>query len=366
MKGVLALAALLLGSAHAIAQPPHVPTLTIRFLDVGQGDAVLITAPTGQTMLVDGGRSESRMRELLRQYSVTRVDAVVASHWDSDHITGLVSAFGFPSKPKVFVNNGVAATTQIAAKLTNVVQQAGTQGVLAQGADRVINLGEVKVTVMTPPAGVPKDDQNLNSVGILVQYGKFRALMTGDSESAETAGWLKKYPAAQLGPIDIYKSIHHGAANGDNEAWLRAVRPTNVVISVGPNNYGHPTASALALYKKMVPGALWRTDQQGTVTVQVGKDGAHTISAERGGTQVSYTPNRPVTPAKATPVQQVTPKTMAPAKTTPVPTTPAAPSSVSYANCAAVRAAGKAPLYASQPGYSRKLDRDEDGVACEK
>ena len=355
MKRFLTLAALTFGVAAAQAAPAGV--LTIRYLDVGQGDSILITAPTGQTMLIDGGRSESRMRELIRQYKVSRIDAVVASHWDSDHITGLVSAFGLETKPTVFVNNGVATTTQVAAKLVNVVRLANSRGIVAQGQDRTINLGEVKVTVMTPPNGVKKDGQNLNSVGILVQYGAFRALMTGDSETEETNGWLKKYTPAQLGPVDVYKSIHHGAANGDNARWLAAVRPKNVVVSVGPNNYGHPTASALALYQK-AGAKVWRTDQQGTVTVTVQPQGkSYVITTEKGGARTTPAPLPTTAPVK--PAAPVTPK---PTTTPAVPTTPAG---VMYRSCAEARAAGAAPLRRGLPGYNPKLDRDGDGVACE-
>lgn len=358
MKRVFALAGLLLGVASAQAG-----NLTIRYLDVGQGDAILITAPTGQTMLVDGGRSESRMRELIRQYGVTRLDAVVASHWDSDHITGLVPAVAL-FKPKVFVNNGVAATTQVAGKLVNVVKLAGTQGIVAQGQDRVINLGEVKVTVMAPPAGVKKTDQNLNSVGILVQYGNFRALMTGDSETEETSGWLRKYAASQLGPIDVYKSIHHGAANGDNAAWLAAVRPSNVVISVGPNNYGHPTASALSLYAK-AGATVWRTDRQGTITVTVSKDGRYSVLPEKGGVTKQFAPAPRTTPAASPAPAPARPAVTPTRPVSSVPTPAPAPTGVTYRSCAEARAVGVTPLRRGQPGYSPKLDRDGDGVACE-
>jgi hypothetical protein len=125
-----------------------------------------------------------------------------------------------------------------------------------------------------------------------------------------------------------------------------------VVLSVGPNNYGHPTATALNLYKS-VGAAVWRTDQMGTVTITVQASGAYTITTEKG---------------RAAQGQAVGSNTSPPPR--PVPTlpsapTPVAPSSVSYANCAAVRAAGKSPLLRGQPGYSTKLDRDGDGRACE-
>lgn len=338
MRRLLTVAALSLGLAAAQTSG----VLTIRFLDVGQGDAVLITAPEGQTLLYDGGRSEVRMKELLKKYGVRRIDLVAASHGDADHITGLTPAVTL-FKPKVFLNNGIAATTRTWSKLTQAVQAAGTRGLLAK--DQVINLGSVQLTVLPPPPGMPADEQNVNSVGLLVQYGSFRLLMTGDSETAETQAWLKKYPASFLGPVDVYKSIHHGAANGDHPAWLAAVRPRNVVIGVGENNYGHPTAQALALYKQ-AGAAIYRTDLNGTVTVTVQTGGKYAITVERGSAA-----SKTIPPASQS-------ATLSPA------TKPASPSRT-YRSCAEARQAGAAPLRRGQPGYNPALDRDGDGTACE-
>jgi competence protein ComEC len=334
----LCVALLSAGLAGAQAAAPGV--LTIRFLDVGQGDAVLITSPEGKSVLYDGGRSEVRMRELLSQYRVKSLDLVAASHGDADHITGLIPAVTL-FKPKLFLNNGIAPTTQTWAKLVGSVQAAGTTGLLASA--RVINLGSVKLTVLPPPAGMPQNDQNLNSIGLLVQYGTFKALMTGDSETLETAAWLRAYPASFLGPIDVYKSIHHGAANGDSAAWLAAVQPKNVVVSVGPNNYGHPTETALNLYRS-VRATTYRTDQSGTVTVTVQPGGAFAITTEKGSSV--RPPPLPTTPQ-------------------PRPVTPVPMPEVFYPNCAAARAAGVTPLLRGQPGYRSGLDGDGDGRVCE-
>lgn len=337
MKRLIPLLMLTLGFVSAQAAPSGV--LTIRFLDVGQGDAVLITSPEGKSVVVDGGKSESRMRELIRQYDIQNVSMAVATHADADHITGLIPVVAL-NKPKVFLNNGLAGTTKTWERLMNVAQQAGSQGMKA--ADQTFNLGSVKLTVLGPPPGMT--DQNTNSVGLLVQYGNFRTLMTGDSEAPETAAWLKKYPASTLGPVQVYKSIHHGASNGDNPAWLAAVRPQNVVISVGAdNNYGHPTAKALSLYAR-AGATVYRTDQQGTVTVTVQPSGTYTMTTEKGRS------------AAATPTNQ----TVKPAAPAPAPAT-----GVVYQNCAAARVAGVTPLLRGQPGYSPKLDRDGDGKACE-
>lgn len=354
MRKLLSLLALSAGLVQAGPAPTGV--LTIRFLDVGQGDAVVITSPDGKSLVYDGGRSESRMREFIRQYDIQNVVAVVASHADADHITGLIPIVAL-NRPKYFVNNGIAGTTQTWQKLTNVVKQAGTEGLYA--VDVVMNLGDVRVTIIPPPYGMPATNQNLNSVGILVEYAGFRALMTGDSETAETNAWLKRYTASQLGPVDVYKAIHHGAANGDNLTWLRAVLPSNVVVSVGPNDYGHPTEGALNLYR--MGATVWRTDQQGTITVAVQPTGAYSITPER----VLITNS--AWPVNAQPANGGLPSSLPPGGSikSPVPVVPPPARDVYYPNCAAVKAAGKLPLRRGQPGYRTGLDRDGDGRACE-
>lgn len=254
---------------------PSGAQVTIRFLDVGQGDAILIRSPEGKTALIDGGRSAARLTDALKQYGVTRLDLMIATHADADHIAGLVPAAAL--KPRLFINNGLGGTTQTWERLVAALQD--VNATFAKASNQTVNLGSVKLRVMAPPPGMP-DEQNTNSVGLAVQFGEFRALMTGDSETPETEGWLAQERADLRGPFQVYKSIHHGASNGDNAAWLANVRPQNVVISVGQNSYGHPTDSALRLYRQS--GArVYRTDRQGTVTFQGRADGTYTAETER-------------------------------------------------------------------------------------
>ncbi|ANE44615.1 ComEC/Rec2 family competence protein [Deinococcus puniceus] len=249
--------------------------VTIRFLDVGQGDAVLIRSPEGKTLLYDGGRSAERMREHMETYGITKIDLMIASHGDADHIAGLVPAA--EAKPTLFINNGIPATTQTWKRLVDALEASGTK--FQKANDQVINLGSVKVRVIDPPAGMGKD-QNENSVGIRLDFGNFHALMTGDSEKPETEAWLEEDRPEIKGPFQLYKSIHHGAANGDHPAWLAQVRPENVVIGVGDNNYGHPTKTALDLYKQNGI-RIYRTDQNGTVTFTGNSDGTYTVTTDR-------------------------------------------------------------------------------------
>lgn len=260
------------------AQTADGPTgqVTVRFLDVGQGDAVLIRSPEGKTLLYDGGRSADRMRTHLDTYGVEKIDLMVASHADADHIAGLVPAAQL-AKPRLFINNGMAGTTRTWERLVTALEEAGTTFQKANG--QAINLGSVRLKVITPPAGMGSE-QNENSVGLRLEFGNFRLLMTGDSEKPETQAWLVEDRPEIRGPFQLYKSIHHGAANGDHPAWLAAVRPENVVIGVGENNYGHPTKAALDLYK--ANGIrVYRTDRQGTVTFTGNADGTYTVTTDR-------------------------------------------------------------------------------------
>lgn len=248
--------------------------LTVRFLDVGQGDAILVQSPEGKTLIYDGGRSAERLKTQLENLQVNHIDAIVASHFDADHIAGLraVTAMG----AKIFVNNGIAATSATYQKLIDELAEAGVKGSVA--SNRSIKLGSVNAQIIPPPAG--QEGQNENSVGLKIAFAGRSFLFTGDSETPETKAWLDQRPD-DFRDITFYKSIHHGANNGDHTAWLDVVQPKFVFIGVGPNNYGHPTASALGLYKK-AGAKVFRTDQDGTISVQVWPDGRYQIRSEHG------------------------------------------------------------------------------------
>lgn len=253
--------------------------MKIQFLDVGQGDAVLVTSPEGNTMLYDGGRSATRMKEYIEALGLTKLDIMVASHGDFDHINGLNEAVKL--KPTYFINNGIAADTATYRKLIKAVKAAKTQGLVAQ--DRNIDLGSVKLHVFDIPKGLGEDDQNANSVGLLIQRGAFKAFLGGDSEKDTMQGWLNQYSKV-LKDMNVYKSAHHGSPHNDNAAFLSVVSPEVVVIGVGPNNYGHPAEEAIQLYKEH-SDHLYRTDLNGMVTIEVDAAGHYRIDTEKGKEQ---------------------------------------------------------------------------------
>lgn len=275
------------------------------------------------------------------------LDLAVTSQGDADHIGGFVEVAP-QFKPWALLNNGLAKTTQTYAAVLAAFKAAGTPGLLA--TERTINLGTaVKLQVLPAPQGVPKNNQNANSVGVVLTYGKFRAFFGGDAGPGTLRGWQQKH-GALLRNVDLYKAAHHGSKHNDTADSMNFLSPGIVGIGVGRNTYGHPLPEALLLYKR-AGAAIYRTDLNGTITVK--PDGTYTVAAERGlGTQGQARSTAPQAPA--------------PKPAVPAPRTSPGSSGVSFRNYTEARAAGAAPLRRGQPGYSASLDRDGDGVACER
>ena len=266
-------------------------TLSVEFLNVGQGDAVLIRTSDGHTALIDGGKPSGNADDQLAALGVTTIDVLVASHADYDH-AGVHEDILAKFDVVEYVTNGLSHTSQSYARIKSLAAGQAATGALietdgsklAPGED--LGWGDLHLYVLPPPSSITSSDQNLHSIGILVEYGDFRSLITGDSEKKETDAWLATGLYNDLiADIDVYKAIHHGSKDGDanNTPWLDVALPENVVIGVGPNSYGHPTAEALATYSTY--GAeVWRTDLDGRVTANVWTTGGYVLSTEGKGT----------------------------------------------------------------------------------
>ena len=146
-----------------------------------------------------------------------------------------------------------------------------------EATERTIALGSVNLRIL-PPHGL--DDQNTNSVGVLVEYGEFKAILTGDSEIEELSSFL----SAGVPDVTVLKAAHHGSRNGLTPAWLSATKPEIVVVSCGRDNpYGHPSEWAMQNYAAVAELVL-RTDRDGEVLVIGMASGQYTVrTASEGG-----------------------------------------------------------------------------------
>lgn len=257
-------------SAGAARVPAADSVLRITFLDVGQGDAVLIQAPGGQVALIDAGPDD--IVATLRGFGVTAIDLAVATHPHADHIGGMAGVIEtFPVS--FYMDNGEPHTTQTYRRLLAALD-ARPEITYLEASPRTLTLGEVEIDVLPLlPRGTT--GHNDRSVSLLVRFGEFRAFLSGDSEVRQLTHLVNQGAVRE---VALLKAPHHGSDNGFTWEFLNAARPRVVVISVGRNNgYGHPRPAALRAYE--ASGAtVFRTDRDGHVTVRGRESGDYEVS----------------------------------------------------------------------------------------
>ncbi|MGI6001169.1 MAG: ComEC/Rec2 family competence protein [Candidatus Merdisoma sp.] len=242
-------------------------TLEVHFLDVGQGDATLIRCGEA-AMLIDAGNNSwgDDVRDYLEYQGIGDLDYVIGTHPDADHIGGLdvvMEAFDCGT----VIMPDYEKDTQTYTDVTDVMEEKGYELTLPQ-VGTVYELGEAAFTIVAPN-GEYGDNANDYSVGILLEHGENRFLLTGDAEEDSEADMLDN--GIDLS-ADVLKAAHHGSRTANTEAFLERVNPEYVVISCGEgNSYGHPHAEVLNRLREMGI-KVFRTDEEGTVVAT--SDGA--------------------------------------------------------------------------------------------
>jgi competence protein ComEC len=268
----VSLVVLALAQGLTPARPPA--TLTVTFLDVGQGDATLVQHPDGSAVLFDGGPPEGGVARLLRRGGVQRLSAVVMTHASRDHHGGLAEVVErFPID--LLVDGGDGTRDRdfraiVAAAAARRVQR------VAAVAPLTLNAGSLRINVLSPSPrapGPPPEDPNPRAVVAVVSSDGFDLLLSGDAESEALL------PLA-LPDVDAMKLPHHGSADPGLPEVLERLRPELASIPVGKNSYGHPAPSTLAALRAAdVP--TWRNDHHGTIRLSV-DHGAQTVDPDRG------------------------------------------------------------------------------------
>lgn len=230
-------------------QWPRVPTLTV--LDVGQGDAILIQAPDGSTLLVDGGSDPRVLDRALRRNGVRSVDTVVVSHDDLDHAGGLTELVAGRRVGKLVVSRFVSDSELVA-----VATASGTLVERVEAGDR-IGVGVTTVVVLSPSRRYASD--NDGSI-VLFVHSDVSVLLPGDAEAIA----LRELPPVSP---DVMVVPHHGSGTTDLR-WLDRTLGSVAILSYGPNRYGHPHPDVVA--SLVAAGVIvHRTDEVGDVTVEL-------------------------------------------------------------------------------------------------
>lgn len=242
--------------------------LHVSFLDVGQGDAILVTTPSGARILVDGGPDPDRLRGYLGQGLPVwdrSLDVVVLTHPDLDHMGGLL---GLRPRYSMDLLLRPAGDPPLAWAEEWKAVEDGAAKVLTAAAGLQVDLGDgVELQVLYPPAtGCPTwgtSDNDCCTV-LRISYRDASFLLTGDAE-----GTVETMLASggALEPAWALKVSHHGSSRGTGDGLLTATRPSLAVISVGGNRYGHPSAEVLDRLRLAGVETL-RTDQLGTIEIE--------------------------------------------------------------------------------------------------
>lgn len=258
------------------------PELQMAFIDVKEGDAIWVRTPEGRDYLIDGGQSWAgvTVTTYLQQHGVRRLDGVVVTHPDADHVGGLVAVLQAISVTQV-IHNGQPASTTPYARFRNEVQGQAIPTVVAR-AEQMFSWGDgVTVTVLNPSAPL-RSATNDNSVVLRLVYGQFEVMLPGDVPDEVESLMMGRGFALQS---DVLKVAHHGSSGSTSSAWLAAVRPQTAVLTVQANDRYHP--APVTLDRLAAAGvAVYRTDVHGTV--RVSSDGA--------GYRVDWGPEVTVTP----------------------------------------------------------------------
>jgi competence protein ComEC len=270
---------------------PALPGLTVRFLDVGQGDSALLQWQ-GKAALIDGGPMAATRTVVadLKRYGVRRLDWVIASHPHEDHIGGLIGVVAALPIGH-FVDSGLSTASSVQKRMLTELKRRKVPFQVAE-AGTTIDLGSgASLAILGPPrpflSGTDSDPNN-NSIVARLDYGGVRILFPGDMEGAERDWIYKRFgSAAGKDPLraDVLKAAHHGSRDATNAYLMKRVAPRFVVISCGAgNDYGHPHTQALrAIQASAGLKDLFRTDLEGVVTLR------------SDGRTISITPEHPAT-----------------------------------------------------------------------
>lgn len=239
---------------------PENTALTVHFIDVGQGDSILLES-YGSYVLIDAGESEKSniVCNYIRALGTDTIDYVIATHPHSDHVGGLSDVI-YSFECKNFITAETDQKTKTWLDVLSAVDKTDSNYIDAK-VSSTYTFGEAKFEILGPQSD-SYDDYNNYSVIVKATCGDTSFLFTGDAETLSEREMLKS--SVDLS-ADVLKVGHHGSTTSSSDEFLDAVNPTYAVISCGKNNdYGHPHKEILkALSKRDI--VTYRTDELSTI-----------------------------------------------------------------------------------------------------
>lgn len=251
--------------AKEMSQIPLEPgdEMKVHFLDVGQGDSILIQSPNGKNLLIDGStRSAGKdVIAYLRTHRVEKLDYVVATHPDADHIGGLLSVLNSISI-KNFIDSGKVHTSQTYEKMLQLILDKNIPFIVPEVGDTIPLDDELDITVLN--VGEDSDDNNEASIVLKIVYGEVSFLMMGDADTYVEKNILERANVEAT----VLKAGHHGSDTSSSEQFIQAVKPEVTILSYGKDNsYGHPDAEVKSRLERL-SSQIYGTAEVGNIVVE--------------------------------------------------------------------------------------------------
>jgi len=279
---------------------PPTGELKVHFIDVGQGDSILIDLEDTE-ILIDGGGKSPGVVAYLNDYVDGALEVVVATHPHADHIGGLIAVLSIFEVEEVW-HNGDSSDSKTYSEFMNGVESEGAEVHVAKLHD-TIQAGELSLYVHHPSRVF--DSTNNNSIVIHLAYGNIDFLFTGDAEK-EAEGGMMMLSSVRIPDIEILKVGHHGSRTASSKDFLAITSPeVAIYMAREGNSYGHPHEETIIALTN-IGAEIYGTDIHGTIIVITDGE-AYTLQLERQVDPLSATTSQPSpptpTPTEATNVQ---------------------------------------------------------------
>lgn len=237
--------------------------MKVHFLDVGQGDSIFIQSPNGKNLLVDGSTKQAgkEVVDYLRKQGVEKLDYVVATHPDADHIGGLISVLNSISI-KHFVDSGKVHTSQTYEEMLQLILDKGIPFIVPNVGDNISLDDELDIKVLN--VGAESDDNNEASIVLKITYGEISFLLMGDADTVVEKEILERANVEAT----VLKAGHHGSDTSSSEKFVEAVNPKVTILSYGKDNsYGHPDAEVMSRLEQ-IKTQIYGTAEVGNIVVE--------------------------------------------------------------------------------------------------